>query len=585
MKISPNAQEILKKRYLRQNLEGDVVETPEDMFRRVAESIAEIDTLYGESAPVETTTREFYQIMSCLEFLPNSPTLMNAGTPHGQLAACFVLPVEDSLPGIFEALKNMAIIHQSGGGVGFSFSHIRPRGDVVHSTQGIASGPVSFMKIFDVATQTIKQGGRRRGANMGILSVNHPDIVDFIKCKEKKDFLNNFNLSVAVDDTFMHAVNLDGSMALINPRNNQTVQKIPARKLFDLMVDMAWKLGDPGMVFMDEVKNANPTPYLGKIEATNPCGEQPLLDYESCNLGSINLVKMIRDGKIDWDKLQKTVHIAVHFLDNVIDANTFPLPEIEKQSKKTRKVGLGVMGFAEMLIKLDIAYNSREGLRTAEEVMKFINLEARTASRELGRARGSFPAFSGSKWDKKGYSHMRNATLTTIAPTGTLSIIAGVSSGIEPLFAISYVRELVDGSCLVEVNNIFQEMIQEEGLRRDELLLKIAREGSLQQVKEIPAEIKRIFVTAHDIEASWHVKMQAVFQRYVDNGVSKTVNLPPEATKEDVKNIFLLAHQLHCKGITIYRYDSKKKQVLYKGKLPNYTVCRSFKDPDKKIGF
>lgn len=562
---------MLQKRYLLKNEEGTIIETPKDMFKRVSKAIASADNLYSGTDTVKTE-HKFYQVMSRLEFLPNSPTLMNAGTLINQLSACFVIYVEDSIEGIFNALKHMALIHKSGGGVGFSFSNIRPRGDVVKSTKGIASGPVSFMKIFDTATDVIKQGGRRRGANMGILDVKHPDILEFITIKGKEGILANFNISVAVDDKFMDAVQNNEKYSLINPRNGEHVKDVNAKEVFDSIVNTAWKCGDPGIVFMDEVNRKNPTPDAGKIEAMNPCGEQPLLNYESCNLGSINLVKMVKNGEIDFNKLKRTVETAVHFLDNVIDVNTFPISRIKTETLKNRKIGLGVMGFAEMLIMLGIPYDSQNALDTAEKIMEFLTVHARKASKELGKSRGSFPNFKGSTYEKC-YSAMRNATVTTIAPTGTISIIANATSGIEPLFAISFIRDVMEGEKLLEVNEFFEKVAKKEGFYSDELMNEIARNGSLQEIDEIPAGIKRIFVAAHDIDPEWHVKIQAAFQKHVDNAVSKTVNLSHDASPEDVKKIILLAHKLKCKGITVYRYGSKGKQVLY---------LSSFKDTDEE---
>ena len=577
--------------------------------------MARVDVQYNKNVDMEGLSNKFYQLMASLEFLPNSPTLMNAGTSLNQLSACFVLPVEDSIKGIFDSLKHMALIHKSGGGVGFSFSKIRPAGDVVRSTKGIASGPISFMHIYNAATEVIKQGGRRRGANMGILNVDHPDILEFIMAKGKgkrkeqlepeikgmikvgikeeskkknvegskeeikeefrpseieyKDqYLTNFNLSVAVDDEFMQKVHDDSLIELVNPRNNEVVRSVSARMIFDLMVNMAWESGDPGILFIDEINRYNPTSHLGVIEATNPCGEQPLLPYESCNLGSINLALMVENGEILWDKLRTTIKTAVHFLDNVIDANQYPLPEIESMTLETRKIGLGVMGFADLLIMLRIPYNSPEAVDIAGKIMNFISTTAREASVELGEIRGSFPAFEGSKWDKEGYSAMRNATTTTIAPTGSISIIAGVSSGIEPLFAVSFQRDVLDGSKLLEVNSFFEKVARERGFYSENLMLEIARKGSLNGLIGIPEDILQLFVTTYDVDPSWQVRMQAAFQEHVDNAVSKTVNLPSTATPEDIREVFLLAHQLKCKGITVYRYGSKKKQVLYVGVVP-----------------
>jgi len=566
LKLTLNALSVLERRYLQKDDMGNVIETPAQMFRRVAKTIAAVDALYDKSADLKKIEEEFYGVMTRLEFLPNSPTLMNAGTEIGQLSACFVLPVSDSIEGIFDALKHMALIHKSGGGTGFSFSNLRPKGDVVQSTKGIASGPVSFMRIFNIATEVIKQGGRRRGANMGILRVDHPDIFEFITAKEKEGVLDNFNISVGMTDSFMEALEKGEKYDLINPRTGKAVKSVKAEEVFDLIVIMAWRTGDPGLVFLDEINRHNPTPHVGRIESTNPCGEVPLLPYESCNLGSINLSKMVRDGEIDWDKLRRTVRIGIHFLDNVIDANKYPLPQIEKMTKANRKVGLGVMGFAEMLAKLGIPYDSDEGIATAEKVMSFISEEARKKSVELGEERGSFPNFEGSVWDKKGYSAMRNATVTSIAPTGTISIIAGTSSGIEPFFAISYVRNVM-GTQLLEINPVFEEIARERGFYSSELMTKVARSGSIQGIKEIPSDVRRVFVTALDIAPEWHVKMQATFQKYTDNAVAKTVNLPNEATLEDVRKIFLLAYKLKCKGITVYRYGSKSEQVLTIGSV------------------
>jgi len=564
LKLSLNAISVLERRYLLKDETGKVIETPSQMFRRVAKTIAAVDAVYDKSADIKATEDKFYKIMTNLEFLPNSPTLMNAGTDIGQLSACFVLPVEDSIEKIFDALKYMALIHKSGGGTGFSFSRLRPRGDIVKSTMGVASGPVSFMKIFDTATEVIKQGGRRRGANMGILRVDHPDIIEFITAKEKEGVLTNFNISVGVTDEFMEAVENDKYYSLVNPRNGAVVKRLKAKAVFDLIATAAWKTGDPGLIFLDEINRKNPTPHVGVIESTNPCGEVPLLPYESCNLGSINLSKMVKDGEINWDKLKQTVRTAIHFLDNVIDANKYPIPQVEKATKANRKIGLGVMGFAEMLIKLGIPYDSEEALAIAEKVMSFISEEARKKSVELGEERGSFPNFPSSVWDKMGYKAMRNATVTSIAPTGTISIIAGTSSGIEPLFAVAFVRNVM-GTQLFEVNPIFEQIAKERGFYSTELISKITKTGSVQGLSEIPSDVKRIFVTALEIAPEWHVRMQATFQKYTDNAVSKTVNLPYEATIDDVRRIFMMAYKLKCKGITVYRYGSKPEQVLVVG--------------------
>ena len=552
---------MLQKRYLIKDEDGNIIETPEKMFKRVSKAVAGADNLYNDTDAYKTE-KEFYRAMSRLEFLPNSPTLMNAGTPINQLSACFVIYIEDSINGIFNALKHMALIHKSGGGVGFSFSKIRPKGDVVKSTKGVASGPSSFMKIFDVATEVIKQGGRRRGANMGILDIRHPDIIEFITSKEHEDVLTNFNISVAVDDEFMNAAVNNEEYDLINPRNGKHVKKLNAGKVFDTIVNTAWKCGDPGIIFIDEINRKNTIPNAGIIEASNPCAEQPLLNYESCNLGSINLVKMVKSGKIDFNKLKNVVETAVHFLDNVIDVNNFPISKVETETLKNRKIGLGIMGFAEMLIMLEIPYDSQDALDTAEEIMKFITWHARKASAELGRLRGSFPNFKGSIYDKKGFQAMRNATVTTIAPTGTISIIADTTSGIEPLFAVSFIRDVMEGEKLLEVNKLFESTAKKEGFYSKELMTEIAKKGSIRNIDEISESIKRVFQTAHEISPKWHVKMQAAFQKHVDNAVSKTVNLPNNASPEDVKEIMLMAYKLKCKGITVYRYGSKK-QVLY----------------------
>jgi len=565
-KLTVNALEVLRKRYLLKDENGNIIETPDNLFKRVAKAIAEVDRRYGGN--ILKTREEFYKIMSRLEFLPNSPTLFNANAPLGQLSACFVLPVEDSLESIFDTVKNMTLIEQTGGGVGFDFSKLRPKGDIVRSSKGVASGPCSFMKVFDIATDTIKQGGKRRGAMMAILRVDHPDILEFITIKSKENVLTNFNLSVAITDDFMDAINKNKDFELINPRTEKPVKKLKARYIWNLIIESAWKSGDPGLIFIDEINRKNPTPEM-TINATNPCGEQPLLDYESCNLGSMNLSKMIRENDIDWDKLKRTVHLAVHFLDNVIDANRFPLPQIERMTKANRKIGLGVMGFAELLIRLNIPYDSEDAIKLAEKIISFISKEARKKSEELGLKRGSFPNFDKSIY--KNYKAMRNATVTTIAPTGTISIIAGCSSGIEPLFAISFMRNVLEGERLFEVNPLFERIAKQKGFYSGILLEKIAKEGSIKDIKGIPNNVKKIFKTALDIKPEYHVRMQAAFQKYVDNSVSKTINLPENATKNDVKKAFELAYELKCKGITVYRYGSKPQQVLYIGK-PHITA-------------
>ncbi len=565
LKLPLNAIVVLERRYLRKDEKGRVIESTSQMFRRVAKSLAEVEKQYGKgNAELSRYEDDFYRLMTSLEFLPNSPTIMNAGTMFRQLSACFVLPVEDSIEGIFDTLKAAAIIHKTGGGTGFSFSRLRPRGDVVRTTGGIASGAISFAKIYDVATEVMKQGGRRRGANMGILRVDHPEIMDFIVAKEKEGVLRNFNISVGITNEFMEAVEKDGDFELINPRNGDVVKTLKARAIWNLIIMMAWKNGEPGVVFLDTINRHNPTPNMGQIESTNPCGEQPLLPYESCNLGSIDVSKFVTDdGKMDWDRLRKTVRLAVRFLDNVVDANVYTLPQIEKITKGNRKIGLGVMGFADMLIKMGIKYDTEEGLRTAEKLVKFVNDEAEKMSVELGEEKGSFPNFKGSIWEGR-FKTMRNATVTTVAPTGTISIIAGCSQGIEPLFAIAYVREVAEslGRSLVEVNSLFENIALKEGFYSEELIKKVSKKTSIQDVEEIPERIRKLFVTAHDIDAGWHVRMQAAFQKYTDNAVSKTINFPNWATPDDIEKAYLLAYKLGCKGITVYRHGSRETQVL-----------------------
>ncbi len=630
MKLSLNAVKVLESRYLLKDDEGRVRETPREMFLRVAEHVGLVEYLYdyrkamrsgkypekrkrqfsmkdsqvsllrhafnqlkqdseieGEfealvefienyQTHAETIMHDFEKMMASLEFMPNSPTLMNAGTEIGQLSACFVLPVEDDIDGIFRTLMRTAKIHKSGGGTGFSFSRLRPKNDTVGSTQGVASGPVSFMRIFDVTTEVIKQGGKRRGANMAILRYDHPDIMEFINSKDSENVsLRNFNISVGVDGKLFKALEEDGYVSLVNPKTGEETDRIKARTIWDAIISQAWKTADPGLIFLDEINAKNVSRHIGEIEATNPCGEQPLLPYESCNLGSINLAKFVKNGAIDYTRLKDIIDKSVRFLDNVVDANRFPIEEIDRMTRKTRKIGLGYMGFAEMLAKLEIPYNSRKALETAEEVMKFLQDESHRYSEELAKERGVYPGWKGSDWEKAGRK-MRNSTTTTIAPTGTISIIANCSSSIEPFFALAFVRHVLDGQELVEVNSELERTLRDRGLYREDLMLKIASTGNLGET-DLPDEIKSLFATAHEIDPEWHVLMQATFQRFCDSGVSKTVNLPNEASVSDVERVYLMARDLHCKGITVYRDRSKNEQVLYSG-----SRAEKAKDKEKK---
>ncbi len=573
--LSVNSIIVLEKRYLIRNSMGEIMETPEDMFKRVAAFVASADTFYGvDENEANQTATKFYEMMAQLKFIPNSPTLMNAGRPLGQLSACFVLPVDDSMEGIFDSLKNMALIHKSGGGTGFSFSRLRPKNDVVSSTAGISSGPVSFMNIFNSATETVKQGGTRRGANMAILNIDHPDIMEFIKSKSDPSSLTNFNISVALTDSFMLAVKNGDDYELKNPRNGEICGRLNAKHVYDTIIEMAWKSGEPGIVFIDRINEYNPLKKAGLIESTNPCGEQPLLAYESCNLGSINLNSILKTNgaktEIDFTLLREITSDAVHFLDNVIDMNSYPLKEIETITKANRKIGLGVMGYADMLIKLGIPYDSEEAIAVAEQVMSVIQEESRKKSGELAALRGEFPNFNQSEYAARGEKPLRNATTTTIAPTGTISIIAESSSGIEPVYALAYVRNVMDNNRLIESNPAFEKTVKENVTAADykTLIEQVVLHGSARGIDEIPEWIKKIFVTAHDISPEWHIKTQAVFQKYTDNAVSKTVNLANSATVDDIRNVYDMAYELGCKGVTVYRDGSRDNQVLQKQSAP-----------------
>ena len=594
LNFSENAIKVLEKRYLKRDKDGNCTETPSDMFKRVAETIAKGDLNFGKSQEeVNQLSKRFYDAITHRFFMPNSPTLMNAGRELGQLAACFVLPVEDSLEEIFETIKNTALIHQSGGGTGFSFSRLRPKNSVVKSTMGVSSGPVSFMEVFNAATEAVKQGGTRRGANMGILRVDHPDIIEFINCKSDNDKLNNFNISVAITDKFMDAYLKGEDYDLVNPQNNEVVGRMCAKDVFDLIVDCAWRNGEPGVVFIDKMNADNPTPLIGAIESTNPCGEVPLLPYEACNLGSINLGLMMKEEngsmKVDWDLLEKTVRTAMRFLDNVIEVNKYPLPQISELVSNNRKIGLGVMGWADMLMKAGISYSSEDGTKLAGQVMEFIDYISKSESIELAKERGCFNNFKGSIYDQPNYLFnkfkgksagkisddmwakldsdiqkygLRNATTTCIAPTGTISMIAGASGGVEPLFGLVFSRLIMDGTEMLEVNPIFKDYMLSHNLYSDNLMAQIAKDGSLSHVEGVPNEIKRIFVTAHDVAPYWHVKMQAAFQLHVDNAVSKTVNFVESATREDIKEVYILAYKNNLKGITVYRNNSRQFQPM-----------------------
>ncbi len=579
--LSANARTVLEKRYLVKGDDGRPAETAEDLFWRVASTIAEPDRRYGASDRAVTGLAEvFYELMASRVWMPNSPTLMNAGRPLGQLSACFVLPVDDALSngksGIYDTLRAMALVHQSGGGTGFAFSRLRPKNDVVRSTMGVASGPVSFMKLYDASTDVVKQGGTRRGANMGILRVDHPDILEFISCKDDLTQVTNFNISVAVTDAFMHAVETDQPYDLIHPRTGQVVGQLDAHEVFRKIVHGAWKTGEPGVFFVDRANAYNPVPHLGAYEATNPCGEQPLLSYDVCNLGSINVGLFAKDGRVDWDRLRTTVHLCTHFLDNVIDANKYPLEEIDDLAKRIRRIGLGIMGWADLLVRLGVPYNSEAGVTLGRELMQFVDDEAKVASEKLARTRGVFPEWERSIWgpdatcarDALGQRirperRLRNCNLTTVAPTGTISIIAGCSSGIEPLFAVAFMRNQA-GALMPDVNEDFVTIARHEGWYSTALMQRIAESGHIH-FPEVPETWQRVFVTAHDVTPEWHIRMQAAFQEFTDSAISKTCNFPESASEQDVEEIYRLAFQLDCKGVTVYRDGSRELQVLSTG--------------------
>lgn len=567
LKLSINSLNVLKSRYLKRDENKNIIETPKELFQRVAGHIVKAEENYKSKYSKSQIEETFFNLMKNLDFLPNSPTLMNAKTKIGQLSACFVLPVNDSIEEIFDTLKYMAIIHKTGGGTGFNFSRLRPKDDLVNTTKGNASGPLSFMEIFDKATEVIVQGGRRRGANMGIIRCDHPDIIDFVEAKINNNKFSNFNLSVGITEKFMNAVLKNDNFDLINPKTNKKQITIKAKELFDIIASSAWHIGDPGLIFLDEINKNNPTPDLGNIEATNPCGELPLLPYESCNLGSINLSNMVYDNEINWDKLKNTINWGIRFLDNIIDVNNFPIKQIEKITKGNRKIGLGVMGFADMLIKCNIPYDSQKAVSLAETLMSFIKKESINTSLELAEERGVFPNYEKSIYKKKNLK-LRNATVNTIAPTGTISIIAGCSSGIEPLFGVCYLRNIMSGTKMIELNPMFKDLLIKKNIYNKALITKIFQSGSLQNIKELTKEIKKLFVTSFDIPPKNHLLIQAAFQKHTDNSVSKTINLPKNAIIDQVKEIYLTAYKFKCKGITVYRYGSKEDQVLkfnYKG--------------------
>lgn len=594
LNLSENSIKVLEKRYLKRDKDGNCVETPADMFARVASSIAAADLQYKKSqSDVDELTKKFYDAITNRYFMPNSPTLMNAGRELGQLSACFVLPVEDSLEGIFESVKNQALIHKSGGGTGFSFSRLRPKNDVVRSTMGVSSGPVSFMEVFNAATEAVKQGGTRRGANMGILRVDHPDIIEFINCKSDNNKLNNFNISVAITDKFMEALKNGEDYDLYHPKTKKSVGRLNAKQVFDLIVDGAWRNGEPGIVFIDKMNADNPTPLIGEIESTNPCGEVPLLAYEACNLGSINLGLMLKETsgglEVDWDKLKEITKLSIHFLDNVITVNNYPLPIIAEMVQNNRKIGLGVMGWADMLMSLGLSYNSKEGTDLAYKIMEFIDYHSKVESIELAKSRGAFENFKGSIYDNQNFLTkkytgksagiitdedwadldaqikeygIRNSTTTCIAPTGTISMIASASGGVEPLFGLVFFRNVMDGTEMMEVNPIFEKYAKDKGFYSENLMKQIAQDGTIAHVDNVSDEVKQIFATAHDVTPEWHVRMQAAFQLHTDNAVSKTVNFEEHATREDIEKAYILAFENNLKGITVYRNNSRTFQPM-----------------------
>ena len=591
--LNANSELVLRKRYQRKGLDGTPIETPKEMFWRVAASIASMEAAYPDSSwKVEELARTFYTLMTEYDFLPNSPTLMNAGTDLGQLAACFVLPVGDSMDEIFDAVKHAALIHKSGGGTGFSFSRLRPKDSRVGSTGGVASGPISFLKIFNTATEQVKQGGTRRGANMGILRIDHPDILEFIRAKEREGELNNFNLSVALTEKFMQAVEKDEEYSLVTPHTGEVTETLRAREVFELLVRKAWESGDPGIIFIDRINRDNPNPDQGEIESTNPCGEQPLLPYEACNLGSINLARFVveKDGSldVDWDRLREVIHLSVRFLDNVIDASDYPLERITETVRRNRKIGLGVMGWADLLYQLRLPYSSRRAISLAEKLMEFFQLESKSASALLARERGPFPSFEASVYFDQNQGPFRNSTTTTIAPTGTLSIIAGCSSGVEPLFALSFVRQVMDGEKLTEANSFFVQALHEAGCYSEKVMAAVTEKGTVRDLEYLPDDLRKVFVTAMDIDPVWHLKMQAAFQKHTDNAVSKTVNLPNSATQEDIHRIYWMAYEEGCKGVTVYRDGCKSVQVLCTGeggKQEKSDETKPLDRPDIVYGF